>query len=168
MCFFADDSNIISTHGNFDTLLCKTNEELVKLVDWFDANKLIINSDKTNVMYFSKSTYSRNTSEIKIKMNNVYLNISKSVKFLGIILDDELSFNNHRLHICNKISKNVGLLCKLRQFLPQKQLFMLCNSLILPYIHYCNITWASVGTTLLDSIYKVQKKHCEYVQILLT
>ena len=32
------------------------------------------------------------------------------------------------------------------------------NSLILPYIHYCNITWASVGTTILDPIYKLQKK----------
>ena len=35
---------------------------------------------------------------------------------------------------------------------------MLYNSLILPYIHYCNITWASVGTTILDPIYKLQKK----------
>ena len=37
-------------------------------------------------------------------------------------------------------------------------LLMLYNSLILPYIHYCNITWASVGTTILDPIYKLQKK----------
>ena len=56
------------------------------------------------------------------------------------------------------MSKNVGVLCKLRQVLPEKHLLMLYNSLILPYIHYCNITWASVGTTILDPIYKLQKK----------
>ena len=50
---FADDTTIVSTHDNFDILLDKTNEELNKLVDWTvsDANKLIINCDKTNVMY---------------------------------------------------------------------------------------------------------------------
>ena len=46
---FADDTTIVSMHYNFDIVLDKTNEELNKLVDWFDANKLIINCDKTNV-----------------------------------------------------------------------------------------------------------------------
>ena len=61
------------------------------------------------------------------------------------------------------MSKNVGVLCKLRQVLPEKHLLMLYNSLILPYIHYCNITWASVGTTILDlcniQITKESKMH---------
>ena len=131
-------------------------KRLNKLVDWFDANKLIINYDKTNVMYFHRSNH--DTSNVIIKMKNVPLQVTKSVKFLGIIFDDNLNFNNHRLYICNKMSKNVGVLCKLRQVLPEKHLLMLYNSLILPYIHYCNITWASVGTTILDPIYKLQKK----------
>ena len=92
-------------------------------------------------------------------MKNVHLQVSKSVKFLGIIFDDNLNFNNHRLYICNKISKTVGILSKLRQVLPEKHLLMLYNSLILPYIHYCNITWASVGTTILDPIFYYKRKH---------
>ena len=48
---FADDTTIVSSHDNFD-ILDKTNEELNKLVDCMYANKLIINCDKTNVMYF--------------------------------------------------------------------------------------------------------------------
>ena len=43
------------------------------------------------------------------------------------------------------MSKNIGILSKLRQVLPEKHLLMLYNSLILPYIHYCNSTWASVN-----------------------
>ena len=42
-----------------------------------------------------------------------------------------------------------GILSKLRQVLPEKHLLMLYNSLILPHINYCNITWASVGTTII-------------------
>ena len=81
-----------------------------------------------------------------------------SVKFLGILLDDTLSFQDHRLYITNKISKNIGVLCKLRVFLPEKVLFMLYNCLSLPYLHYCNITWADVGTTKLEPLHKLQKK----------
>ena len=155
---FADDTNIISSHSDFNHLVSITNTELDKVSDWFNANKLIVNHDKTSVMYFRKSAISHALDEVKIKMNNVQLNISTSVKFLGIILDDGLKFNDHRLLICNKVSKNIGILCKLRTTLPEKQLFMLYNSLILPYLQYCTITWASVGVTKLDSIHKLQKK----------
>ena len=143
---FALDTTV-STHDNLYILLDKTNEELNKLVDWFDANKLIINCDKTNFMYFHRSNH--DTSNVIMKMKNVPLQVTKSVKYLGIIFDDDLNFDNHRLYICNKKSKNVGVLWKLRQVLPEKHLLMLYNSLILPYIHYCNSTWASVGTTIL-------------------
>ena len=155
---FADDTNIISSHSDFNYLVSKTNTELGKLSDWFDDNKLIVNHEKTNVMYFRKSTISHVLDEIKIMMNNVQLHISTSVKFLGIILDDKLKFNDHRLFICNKVSKNIGILCKLRTTLPEKQLFMLYNSLVLPYLQYCTITWANVGVTKLDPIHKLQKK----------
>ena len=107
-------------------------------------------------MYFHRSNH--DTSNVIMKMKNVHLQVTKSVKFLGIICDDDLNFNYHRLYMCNKMSKNVGDLGKLRQMLPEKHLLILYNSLILPYIHYCNITWAGVGTTILDPIYKLQKK----------
>ena len=94
-------------------------------------------------MYFHRSN--RDTSNGIIKMKNFHLQVSKSVKFLGIIFDDNLNFNNHQLYICNKMSKNIGILSKLRQVLPENHLFMLYNSLILPYIHYGNSTWASVN-----------------------
>ena len=105
---FADDTNIISSHSDFNFLVSKTNTELDKVYNWFDANKLIVNHEKTNVMYFRKPTISHALDEVKIKMNNVQLQVSTSVKFLGIILDEKLKFNEHRLLICNKVSKNIG------------------------------------------------------------
>ena len=74
---FADDTTIVSTHDNLDILLDKTNEELNKLVDWFDAKKLIINNycDKTNVMYFHRSNH--DTSNVIMKMKNFHLQVSR-------------------------------------------------------------------------------------------
>ena len=94
-------------------------------------------------------------------MNGVNLTVCSFVKFLGIILDDTISFQEHRLYIANKISKNVGILSKLRVMLPEKELFMLYNCLILTYVQYCIISsfsWASVGKTKLEPIHKLQKK----------
>ena len=155
---FADDTTIISTHSNFNILLEKTNNELCKIAEWFDANKLVVNYEKTNVMYFRKSHVSHTSLDFCIKMKDVTLNMVNSVKFLGFILDDNLSFNEHRLFICNKMSKNIGILYKLRSTLTEKYLFMLYNSLILPYIYYGNITWASCGITKLNPIHRLQKK----------
>ena len=138
--------------------MSEVNKELEKVVEWFNANELIINYDKTSVLYFHNKTNPCNINDVQIFINNINLNVSSSVKFLGILLDDTLSFQDHRLYITNKISKNIGVLCKLRVFLPEKVLFMLYNCLILPYLHYCNITWAGVGTTKLEPLHKLQKK----------
>lgn len=158
LVLFADDTNIIASHVDFEYLVLKTNNELDKVTAWFDANRLIINYDKTNIMYFRKPCISHDPKEIRIKMNDVYLNVSTSLKFLGIVLDDKLTFDDHRLIIRSKISKNIGILCKLRTILPERHLFMLYNSLILPYIQYCNITWASVGISKIEPIHILQKK----------
>ena len=155
---FADDTNIISSHKDFNTLLHKTNEELCKIVDWFDSNKLVINHDKTCILYFSKPNIKFPPHTIKVKINDIYLNVSDSVKFLGVLLDNQLTFQNHRMYILKKISKNIGIICKLRSILPKKHLFMLYNSLILPFIHYCNITWANIGKSKLEPFHKLQKK----------
>ena len=69
-----------------------------------------------------------------------------------------IQYDEYRFEIHNKMSKNIGILCKLRSVLPEKHLFMLYNSLILPYINYCNIVWTGTGSTKLDAIYKLQKK----------
>ena len=73
------------------------NEELEKVIDWFNANELIINNDKTNVLYFHCKNNRVNVNDVKITMNGVSLKVSSSVKFLGVLLDDTVSFEGHRM-----------------------------------------------------------------------
>ena len=135
---FADDTTVVASHANFDTLISLTNSELDKIANWFIANELIINNSKTNVLYFRKRSISKNPSNVNLFIKNYQLKFSSSVRFLGVTLDEALIYDEHRFEIRNKISKNIGILYKLRSVLPEKHLFMLYNSLILPYINYCN------------------------------
>ena len=56
------------------------------------------------------------------------------------------------------ISKSIGIISKLKFLLPHATLFLLYNSLVLPYITYCNSVWANCGSTKINSIFKLQKK----------
>ena len=54
---FADDTNMIASHSGFGKLMTEVITELDKVVDWFNANELIVNYDKTSVMYFKTNSY---------------------------------------------------------------------------------------------------------------
>ena len=130
---FADENNMIASHNDFGKLMTEVNTELDKVVDWFNANELIINYDKTGVIYFHTKKNPYNINDIKIAMNGVNMTVCSSVKFLGVILDDTISFQEHRLYIANKISKNVGILSKLRVMLPEKELFYRMYNIVLSH-----------------------------------
>ena len=63
-----------------------------------------------------------------------------SVKEIGVY-DEHLSWDNHIQDVACKVSRNVGILRKLKFTLPQTCLLLLYNSLVLPYLHYCSIIW---------------------------
>ena len=81
-----------------------------------------------------------------------------STKFLGIVIDHKLSWLDHISSISKVISRNSGVISKLRHFLPASSLALLYNTLILPYLNYCNIVWARASNSKLQSLFVSQKR----------
>ena len=113
------------------------NDELLKIVDWLTANKLSLNVKKTNYIIFHPYQKHLNYDvNIKILDNRVnkYFNLERKeyVKYLGVMIDNHLSRKHHINYVALKISRNIGILSKLRHFIPPKTLFGIYNSLILP------------------------------------
>ena len=75
--------------------------EANKVILWFNANKLIINLTKTNCMLF---TNKRNIPQLNITLNNTVLEVKSETTFLGVVIDNKLSWKAHILHISSKIS----------------------------------------------------------------
>ena len=98
-----------------------------------------------------------NFDEIKLQVNNHNIQRVSVHKFLGIEIDSKLTWNEHTVVVCNKISKTIGVLSKLR-FLPTCILRTLYNTLILPHIYYCAEVWAMTSQTNLNRIMRTQKK----------
>ena len=80
-----------------------------------------------------------------------------SYKFLGILIDDKLTFKLHIELVQNKLSRNLGIMRKLN-FLPKKILVKLYYSIIYPFLIYGLLIWGSTFTTSLNSLVIIQKK----------
>jgi len=97
------------------------------------------------------------TPTVNICINNTVVNQEVSTVFLGVIIDEKLSWNVHIQKIRTKISKNIGLLCKARKVLQRKTLVSLYYSFIYPYISYCIEIWGKAAKKYTDCIFKLQK-----------
>ncbi|XP_065664405.1 uncharacterized protein LOC136086066 [Hydra vulgaris] len=118
---FADDTNLFYSHEDINILFLTVNKELDNLTQWFKANKLSLNITKTKYTLFHRVHKKEN---IPLKLPNLFIdkNIIKreiSSKFLGVILDENVTWREHISVVENKVSKNIGILYKAKQVLNQ-------------------------------------------------
>ena len=112
---FADDTNLFLSHRNSNTLIHMLNNELKLVQSWIHANKLSLNIDKTHYMLFSNSL---NSVSDYVKINGINLNQVYSIKFLGLYIDSDLSWKTHINYLSKILSRNIGILNKLKYFSP--------------------------------------------------
>ena len=151
---FADDTNLFLTGNSIPDVERTINEELVIIAEWFQSNKLSLNIKKTSYMIFgNKKNLSAN-----LIIENTPLIIQHDTK------SSNLKWNKHIDIVRSKISKNIGIISKVRHLLPQELTRNLYMTLVNPYICYCNIIWSSPHkTSNLDKILKIQKKYCRLI-----
>ena len=140
------------------------NIELKKITTWLSANKLTINVAKSHSMVFHRSRIKINSKQILL--GDSQLDQINFTKFLGVVIDDKLSFTNHIAYIRNKISKGLGIIIKARKYLNRKILVNLYNTFVVPYLIYCVEIWGNACDSYLDPIIKLQKKNYSFHYIL--
>ena len=93
----------------------------------------------------------------QIKIKDTCIERVLSFNYLGLLIDEHLSWTPHVNNIATKISKYTGVLCRLKHFIPSFILKTLYNSLILPHLTYGILAW---GTNY-NRLFKIQKKLLE-------
>ena len=130
-----------SAQENIKTLFQTANIELEKIATWFQANKLSSNESKTKFTLFHKS-WDKDNLLLKLpilKINNFEIKRTTSIKFLGIMVDENLPWNEH-IHILeNTFSKNIGLLYRAKPYLDKNTMVTLYFSFFHSYLNYGNI-----------------------------
>ena len=157
---FADDTSIFIKGNELNDLVNSFNLELKKLSTWFAANQLSLNVKKTNCILF---TNDRVNSEIKLMIDRTQIAQVQEIKFLGILIDDKMTWKSHINYISNKISKSIGILYKVRHVLSNEWKLNLYKTFVLPYLNYCNIIWASTYKTNIKPLLIKQKRALKIV-----
>ena len=132
------------------------NNEMKQVDIWLQANDLVINQEKTHYMVFHRARIKTNSNEISIR-DNIIPRVS-STKFLGLIIDDQLKWLEHIQYIKNKVSKSVGILCKVQHYLDQQTLHNLYYTFVYPYLIYGVEIWGNACNAYIDPLIKLQKK----------
>ena len=154
---FADDTNVFIKHKNYATMMDCLNNDLYNIAQWLKANKLILNIKKTHYMLFHRSRI-KNIHSKQLSIDNIIINKVTNTKFLGVILDQTLSWSYHANYIQGKLSKGAAIIYKARKNLPKSSLITLYNSFVFPYLIYCVEVWGNASNFILDPIYKIQKR----------
>ena len=160
---FADDSTIscsipnqLLNSDNFHSMI---NFELNSVNNWLLAYRISLNVQKTKYILFSSSGKSLLHGEVR--MGSAVVERVEVVKFLGILIDEKLTFKNHARNLSMKLSKSVGILHRLKFFMPVDCLKYLYAALILPYLNYGIEVWHSACKNVTEPIFILQKKPLE-------
>ena len=81
-----------------------------------------------------------------------------STRFLGIIIDESLSWREQISCVCQKVNKSIGIIRRISNLINKKCLLTLYYSLIYPHLSYCNIVWGSTYSTSLRKITILQNR----------
>ena len=154
---FADDTSIFLSDKSIDKIEETLNEELKNVFQWLLSNKLSLNVKKSNFVIF-RPVRKKPPRNINLEINSDSIEELESTKYLGVILDQNLNWKKHISHVSTKLSKYVGLLYKLRHFVPKSTLSSLYNAFIMPHINYGLIDWSSATKTSLVPIKRCLKR----------
>ena len=164
---FADDTNIAIKDRDLNILTDTMNSELKKITEWYAANKLTLNFDKTKAILFS------NAKNAQIHCPDVYFESScssnnkqiieripekESVRFLGVWLDPQLNFNNYHTRICKRLNFSLYAMRKVQNYLSFDSMKLLYYSFFHSHLEFSSTFLLASRQSNIQKIESMQKK----------
>ena len=154
---FADDTTLQCFGNDLKELENFMNTELQKAEEWFDANQLSLNADKTRYILFHSRGRELNLYLKGIKIKQISSKSQEtSFKFLGVNIDENLSWSHHIDHVITKLNTSYYALNRIKHFFPLKLKKMLFTALYRSHIEYCIPIWGHASK--INAVEKAQKR----------
>ena len=110
---FVNDSNILYCSKSLKKINKYINHDLSQIRQWLRANRISINANKTELIIFRPKNKSI-TKQLNFRISGKKIKPVNKAKYLGIYLDEHLTWNFQQIQIKTKLSRSFGLLAKLR------------------------------------------------------
>ena len=153
---YADDANIIITGTDLQEIKDKVDTFSTMLMNWVDTNGLSLNLRKTCYMIFSKKRM--DLSSLQIRIDNTNIERKTEARFLGVIVDENLTWSTHIKAVKTKMSRFIGVMYKIKRKLPIKARLQIFNSLVQSQLNFCSLVWGFAAKSHIDSLFTKQKQ----------
>ena len=154
---FADDTSLLLHDKNIKSLKNKAEFDLKNTYDWLLANKLSLSWDKTNfIIFHSPRRKVENFTDLKVYEFNI--NRVKSVKYLGMHIDEKLKWDEHVNNLCSTLSRNFPMFYSIRNHLTNNLKKQLYFSMVYSRIIYGIVLYGVCRSSLLNKVQVLQNK----------
>ena len=158
---FADDTTLYKTHRNLNYLEWCLQDDMQTLTDWFKANKLTLNLDKTVCILFQQKGSDK---AFKIQIDTVKIRTSNEIKFLGMWLDSHLNWSVHIQRLVTRLKRNATLLRVGNKLLTKDCKRLVYFAHIQSHLQYGILLWGNHLTLQqLNKLIKIQESCLKYI-----
>ena len=154
---FADDTAIYCSATSTQELQRKLNEDLCGIKDLLNSHKLALNTTKSKFMVIGGTQRLNGLENLNIVIDEELLDRVDQFKYLGVVINKNLTWTDDIDHIQAKIIQRLGILKRVKYLLPIYSRKLVYNTTILPLFYYGDIVWADrCNNTLMDRIQLLQ------------
>ena len=130
-------------HSNIDIVSTLINSELNHIADWLAVNKLSFSVQKNKFMIFHYRQRVKTENDIPYLMiNDTQIERVTELNFLGLTVNECMNWNSHTQKITNKISRTLGVMNRLKRYLPISAMKLMYDSLILSHLQFGITNWS--------------------------
>ena len=121
---------------------------------------MVLNESKTKTMLISGKRLLKkmDSTTLMLNVNSAELEQVHSQKLLGVIIDSQLSFDEHIDNLCKKLTQRIAVLKKIRRYLPIDQRILYYNAMIKQITLYGSSVWVSTSVDNLKKVFRIQKR----------
>ena len=149
---YADDTTPYTIEESIEGLLQSLYKDTSILIKWFKVNYLQMNPDKCKLLI------SNHEKDLSLIIDNEVIDCNKSVKLLGITIDNRLDFNEHVTNLCKKVSTKLHALARISNYMSQSKLRVLMKSFIESQFSYWPLIWMFHSRTLNNRINRLHER----------
>ena len=164
LLLYADDSALLISGKDPKKIAEELSKELSSCRNWLIDNKLSFHLGKTEAMLFGTRYKLNNVNSFEVICNNEVIKNVKSVKYLGLQLDDDLSGESIVNEITKKVNSRLRFLYRYKDYLSTESRITLCNALIQCHFDYsCSSWFPGINKGLIDKLQVLQNRMVRFI-----
>lgn len=157
LCLYADDSNLIVNRKTKEEVEITAHNQLTTIKNFFDSRNLLLNLEKTNFIYFH-TWQNRNKQMPTLRIDSNDIQPVEHTKFLGLIVDKHVTWNDHIVKLKSKMSSGLFVLRTMSKYSTTEVLKMIYFAHIHSHLSYGIVLYGATSNKNLESLLILQKK----------